>query len=79
MSRRRNQFVAMSKSDFVAWAKQMGMTVRRESRKREGWNDSTATFVVFADGSQCEVADAMKGEKVDWDYAFSKAQKAQTA
>lgn len=76
MSRRRRQFDVMSKSDFVFMVEAQGWTVRQERRKREGWNDTTATFVVRQDGSEVEVFEAMKGERPDWNRAFDEATKA---
>jgi membrane-bound inhibitor of C-type lysozyme len=75
MSRRRNQFVTMNKSDFVFEVERMGMTVRQERVVRDGWNNSRATFVVAADGSEVMVSDAMKNDRVDWNDCFDQAMK----
>jgi hypothetical protein len=76
MSRRRRAVDVMAKSDFVFMVEAQGWKVRQERRKREGWNDTTATFVVRQDGSEVEVFDAMKGERSDWNRAFDDVMKA---
>lgn len=63
----------MTKADFVAEVENMGMTVRQERRRREGWNDSHATFVVAADGSEHMVSDKMRSDRVDWNWCAAEA------
>mgnify|MGYP006057638541 CR=1 FL=1 len=75
MHHNRNQFNVCSKADFVVAVEAMGMTVRQERVKREGWNDTRATFVVKADGTERMVFDQMKGERVDWDECAADAQR----
>lgn len=75
MSRRRRQFEVMSKADFVFDVEKMGMTVRQERVKREGWNDSQATFVVKSDGSECKVFDKMKSDRVNWNDCADEARR----
>jgi len=75
MHHNRRQFDVNTKADFVVAVEAMGMTVKQERVKREGWNDTRATFVVKSDGTECMVFDQMKGERVDWNECAKDAEK----
>ncbi len=74
MSRRRRVFEVLKKADFIDFVELLGLKVRQERRKREGWNDSLATIVVRADGAEKEVLDCLKSERRDWHYAYELAE-----
>jgi len=69
MSRRRSQFVKMTKDDFMFECDQRGFSVDVVKHKREGWNDSRQFFAV-KNGVRFACGEVMKGEKNDWNNAF---------